>query len=90
MRCRALNRGSCCGRQLAVLHGSWLLTGRCFPNLPVCARCNCVLCAVQGGNEPRCLMDFWAQKCLEEIAEAEAEGLVSTGGVGQGGTGQHP
>ncbi|KAL4859752.1 Cytochrome P450 710A2 [Chlorella vulgaris] len=30
---------------------------------------------IKGGNEPRCLMDFWAQKCLEEIAEAEAEGL---------------
>ena len=31
---------------------------------------------VQAGGECRCLMDFWAQKCLEEIAEAEAEGLV--------------
>eukprot|EP00887_Chlorella_sp_A99_P004786 scaffold4.g4786.t1 len=26
------------------------------------------------GGEPRCLLDYWAQKCLEEIAEAEAEG----------------
>ena len=34
---------------------------------------------VQAGGEPRCLMDFWAQKCLEEIGEAEAEGLVSGG-----------
>ncbi|EFN57366.1 hypothetical protein CHLNCDRAFT_30281 [Chlorella variabilis] len=29
----------------------------------------------RAGGEPRCLMDFWAQKCLEEIGEAEAEGL---------------
>ena len=30
---------------------------------------------VRAGGEPRCLMDFWSQKCLEEIAEAEAAGL---------------
>lgn len=30
---------------------------------------------IKAGGEPRCLMDFWAQKCLEEIGEAEAEGL---------------
>ncbi|PRW58849.1 cytochrome P450 [Chlorella sorokiniana] len=30
---------------------------------------------IKAGGEPRCLMDFWAQKCLAEIEEAEAEGL---------------
>ncbi|PSC76027.1 cytochrome P450 [Micractinium conductrix] len=30
---------------------------------------------IKNGGEPRCLMDFWAQKCLEEVAEAEAEGM---------------
>lgn len=25
---------------------------------------------LQEGNSPRCLMDFWAQRCLEEIKEA--------------------
>lgn len=29
---------------------------------------------VQGSQEAKCLMDFWAQKCLEEISEAESEG----------------
>ena len=26
------------------------------------------------GAEPRCLMDFWVKRCMEEIAEAAAEG----------------
>ena len=30
---------------------------------------------MQSGGEPRCLMDFWAQRCLEETAEADAAGL---------------
>ena len=30
---------------------------------------------IKAGGEPRCLMDFWAQKCLAEIDEAEAQGL---------------
>lgn len=30
---------------------------------------------IQGGGEPRCLVDFWVRRCLEEIAEAEAEGV---------------
>lgn len=30
---------------------------------------------IKAGGEPRCLMDFWAQRCLEEIAEAEEQGL---------------
>lgn len=30
---------------------------------------------IKQGGEPRCLMDFWAQKCLAEIEEAEAQGL---------------
>ena len=28
---------------------------------------------LQAGAEPTCLMDFWAQKCLQEIDEAAAE-----------------
>ena len=28
---------------------------------------------LQAGAEPTCLMDFWAQKCLQEISEAAAE-----------------
>ena len=31
-------------------------------------------CLLQAGAEPRCLMDFWAQRCLEEIAEADEAG----------------
>ena len=31
----------------------------------------------QAGGEPRCLMDFWAQRCLEEAAEAAAEGRAA-------------
>ena len=31
-------------------------------------------CSLQAGAEPACLMDFWAHKCLEEIAEAAATG----------------
>lgn len=30
---------------------------------------------LQAGAEPRCLMDFWAQRCMEEVAEADAAGL---------------
>ncbi|CAL5229225.1 g12509 [Coccomyxa viridis] len=30
---------------------------------------------MQRGGEPSCLMDFWAQRCLEEMAEADAAGL---------------
>jgi cytochrome P450 family 710 subfamily A protein len=30
---------------------------------------------IQNGGEPRCLADFWVRRCLEEIAEAEAEGV---------------
>ena len=30
---------------------------------------------MQAGKEPRCLLDFWAQRCLEEIAEAEEQGV---------------
>ena len=30
---------------------------------------------MQSGGEPRCLMDFWAQRCLQETAEADAAGL---------------
>jgi cytochrome P450 family 710 subfamily A protein len=29
---------------------------------------------IKQGGEPRCLLDFWTQKCLEEIKEAEAAG----------------
>ena len=32
---------------------------------------------IKAGGEPRCLMDYWAARCLEEIDEAEAQGLVS-------------
>ena len=32
-----------------------------------------------GGGEPRCLMDFWAARCLEEVAEAAAEGVPPPG-----------
>ena len=30
---------------------------------------------LQAGGEARCLMDFWAQRCLQEIREADAEGV---------------
>lgn len=30
---------------------------------------------MQCGGEPGCLMDFWAQRCLQEAAEADAAGL---------------
>lgn len=33
----------------------------------------------QAGGQPRCLMDFWAQRCLEEVAEAEAAGVPPPG-----------
>ena len=33
----------------------------------------------QAGAEPRCLMDFWAQRCLEEIGEAEKARLPRPG-----------
>ena len=29
--------------------------------------------SIQEGNPPRCLMDFWAQRCLEEMKEAEEQ-----------------
>lgn len=29
---------------------------------------------ISGGGEPRCLIDFWVRKCLEEIAEAAEKG----------------
>lgn len=29
---------------------------------------------VQTGQAPKCLMDFWALRCLEEVREAEAAG----------------
>ena len=29
--------------------------------------------ALQEGQQPRCLMDFWAQRCLQEITEAEQQ-----------------
>jgi len=29
---------------------------------------------IKEGGEPRCLLDFWTQKCLEEIKEAEEAG----------------
>ncbi|EIE22849.1 cytochrome P450, C-22 desaturase [Coccomyxa subellipsoidea C-169] len=35
--------------------------------------------ALQAGVEPRCLMDFWALRCLEEIAESEAAGEAPPG-----------
>ncbi|BDA50415.1 Cytochrome P450 710A1 [Coccomyxa sp. Obi] len=35
--------------------------------------------AMQSGVEPRCLMDFWALRCLEEIAEAAAAGTPPPG-----------
>ena len=30
---------------------------------------------MQAGVEPRCLMDFWAVRCLEEIQESEEQGV---------------
>lgn len=33
----------------------------------------------QAGGEPRCLMDFWAQRCLEEVAEADQQGVPPPG-----------
>lgn len=30
---------------------------------------------IQSGGEPRCLADFWVRRCLEEIAEAEEQGV---------------
>mmetsp|Transcript_6661 Transcript_6661/g.19183 ORF Transcript_6661/g.19183 Transcript_6661/m.19183 type:complete len:518 (+) Transcript_6661:369-1922(+) len=35
--------------------------------------------AMKAGGEARCLMDFWAQRCLEEIAEAEVQGVPPPG-----------
>ncbi|CAK0787018.1 hypothetical protein CVIRNUC_010234 [Coccomyxa viridis] len=35
--------------------------------------------AMQGGAEPCCLMDFWAQRCLEEIEGADRAGLPQPG-----------
>ena len=32
---------------------------------------------IQGGAEPRCLMDFWVQRCTQEIEEARSEGLAA-------------
>ena len=29
---------------------------------------------MQTGQAPKCLMDFWALRCLEEVREAEAAG----------------
>lgn len=34
------------------------------------------LSAPQEGKPPRCLMDFWAQRCLEEIKEAEEQHVL--------------
>ena len=31
---------------------------------------------IQSGGEPRCLADFWVRRCLEEIAEAEEQGMA--------------
>lgn len=31
--------------------------------------------AMEEGNSPRCLMDFWAQRCLEELKEAAEQGV---------------
>lgn len=39
---------------------------------------NCLL-VWQEGNSPRCLMDFWAQRCLEEIKEAEEQKVAAAG-----------
>ena len=33
----------------------------------------------QGGTEPCCLMDFWAQRCLEEMEAADRAGLPQPG-----------
>lgn len=30
---------------------------------------------LQNGGQPRCLMDFWAERCMADISEAEAQGL---------------
>jgi cytochrome P450 len=35
--------------------------------------------SAQAGGEPRCLMDFWAQRCLEEVAEAAQNGVPPPG-----------
>ena len=35
------------------------------------------MCRVQEGNPPRCLMDFWAQRCLEELREAEEQNVAA-------------
>ncbi len=34
---------------------------------------------MQTGVEPRCLMDFWALRCLEEVADSEAVGEAPPG-----------
>lgn len=34
---------------------------------------------MKAGEAPRCLMDFWAQRCLEEMREAEAAGVPPPG-----------
>lgn len=34
---------------------------------------------LQACGEPKCLMDFWAQRCLEEVAEAKKEGVPPPG-----------
>ncbi|KAL6781877.1 hypothetical protein ACKKBF_B09810 [Auxenochlorella protothecoides x Auxenochlorella symbiontica] len=41
--------------------------------LATCARRS--VAYVRAGGEPRCLMDFWSVKCLQEIEEAAAEGV---------------
>ncbi|KAK9813665.1 hypothetical protein WJX73_002257 [Symbiochloris irregularis] len=35
--------------------------------------------AMKAGGEPRCLMDFWAVRCLEEMREAEEKGVPPPG-----------
>jgi sterol 22-desaturase len=34
---------------------------------------------IASGGEPRCLIDFWVMRCMEEIAEAKAAGLPPPG-----------
>lgn len=46
--------------------------------LSVLARCaERAVAHIRAGGEPRCLMDFWAARCLQEIAEAEAAGVAA-------------
>ena len=89
MVCRSGSNLRCQSGLLLRAPSSWVLgtATRTFlccvsphPGRSICtAVINRTDAMAQSGAEPRCLMDFWAQRCLEEIDEADRAGLPQPG-----------